>query len=198
MNYYNEIKNKLIDNEIYKKVHDYSKNKNDIKTYYDVGKILVEAQGGEARAKYGDSLIKDYSKRLTKKLGKGYSTRNLKYMRKFYLFAQKGQTVSAQLTRSHYVELLILDNINIINYYVNIVIKNNLSVRDLRVKIKNKEYERLPKETKNKLIVNQESKINDLIKNPIIIKNSLNYTEISEKILKKLILEDMENFLTEL
>ena len=95
MNYYNEIKNKLIDNEIYKKVKDYSKNKNDLTTYYEVGRLLIEAQGGEKRAKYGDNLIKEYSIRLTEELGKTYSTRTLKYMRKFYLF-QKGQPVAAQ------------------------------------------------------------------------------------------------------
>ena len=94
MNYYEEIKQELVNNEIYKRVKDYSKNKNDLETYYKVGKLIVEAQGGEVRAKYGDNLIKEYSKRLTKELGKGYSTRNLKLMRKFYLF-QKGQTVSA-------------------------------------------------------------------------------------------------------
>ena len=73
MNYYNEIKNKLVDNEIYRKVKDYSKNKNELMTYYEVGKLLIEAQGGEERAKYGDGLIKEYSKRLTQELGKGYT-----------------------------------------------------------------------------------------------------------------------------
>ena len=77
MDYYNEIKNELINNEIYKKVKDYSKNRSDLTTYYNVGKLLIEAQGGESRAKYGDNLIKEYSKKLTIELGKGYSTRNL-------------------------------------------------------------------------------------------------------------------------
>jgi len=70
MNYYNEIKNKLIDNEVYKRVKDYSKNRNDLNTYYEVGKLLIEAQGGEERAKYGDRLIKEYSERLYNELGK--------------------------------------------------------------------------------------------------------------------------------
>ena len=72
MNYYNEIKNKLIDNEVYKRVKDYSKNRNELNTYYEVGKLLIEAQGGENRAKYGDGLIKEYSEIFTKELGKGY------------------------------------------------------------------------------------------------------------------------------
>ena len=106
MNYYNEIKNKLINNEIYKKVKDYSKNRNELDTYYNIGKLLIEAQGGEERAKYGDKLSKEYSKRLTNEIGKGYSTRNLKYIRKFYLDDNKGATMSHLLTWSHYVEII--------------------------------------------------------------------------------------------
>ena len=196
MNYYEEIKQELVNNEIYKRVKDYSKNKNDLETYYKVGKLIVEAQGGEVRAKYGDNLIKEYSKRLTKELGKGYSTRNLKLMRKFYLF-QKGQTVSAQLTWSHYIELLPINNMSEIKYYIKITEEQNLSVRELRNKIKLNEYKRLDLKTKEKLITQEENKIEDFIKNPIIIKNK-GYEIISEKVLKQLILEDMPSFLKEL
>ena len=197
MNYYNKIKDELTNNEIYKKVKDYSKNRNDLETNYNVGKLLIEAQGGEERAKYGDGLIKEYSKRLTIELGRGYSTRSLKKMRKFYLYIQKGTAMTAQLSWSHYVELLVLSNIDEINYYINIVIKNSLSYRELRCKLKSKEYERLDKNTKNKLINKEEVKIEDFIKNPILIKNSYK-EEINEKILKRLILEDIDNFLLEL
>ena len=60
MNYYNEIKNILIDNEVYKKVRDYSKNKHELESYYKIGKLLIEAQGGERRNEYGNELIKQY------------------------------------------------------------------------------------------------------------------------------------------
>ena len=197
MNYYEEIKKELVNNEVYKRVKDYSKNKSDLSTYYNVGKLLVEAQGGEKRAKYGNGLIKEYSNKLTEELGKGYSTRNLKLMRKFYLF-QKGQTVSAQLTWSHYTELLKIEDINKINYYIRITEEQNLSVRELRTKIKNNEYERIDDSTKDKLTNKEELLPQDLIKNPILIKNSYNHELISERILKELILEDLDNFLTEL
>ena len=86
MNYYEQIKGLFISNEIYKRVKDYSKNKSELETYYNVGKLIVEAQGGEARAKYGEGLIKDYSKKLITELNdKKYSYRNLMNMRKFYL-----------------------------------------------------------------------------------------------------------------
>ena len=200
MNYYDEIKNKLIDNEVYKRVKDYSKNRNDLSTYYEVGKLLIEAQGGENRAKYGNGLIKEYSERLTKELGKGYSTRNLKNMRKFFTQCEKGQTLSALLTWSHYVEILKFNDINEINYYISIIESYNLSVRELKEKIKSKEYQRLDDNTKLKLINKEEIVVSDFIKNPIIIKNKYNYDieNISEKMLQTLILEDIPSFLKEL
>ena len=192
MNYYDNIKQELIHNEIYKKVKDYSKNRNDLETYYKVGKILFDAG-----KHYGDSIIKEYSKRLTEELGKGYSTTNLKYMRQFYLLIEKGQPMVDQLTWSHYTILLSIKDENKRNYYINECIKNNLSKRILIQKIKLNEYERLDENTKLKLNNKEEINIEDLIKNPIVIKNK-GYDVISEKILKQLILEDLDNFLTEL
>ena len=198
MNYYNEIKNELINNELYKKVKDYYKNRNDLETYYNVGKLLIEAQGGEDRAKYGNKLIKEYSEKLTKELGKGYTYTALSRMRQFYLLS-KIATLSQQLSWSHYVEILKIKNINSCNYYIKIATTNNLSIRELRTKIKNKEYERLDEETRNKLINKENNnQINDFIKHPILIKNNYNYEIISEKILKQLILEDIPSFMQEL
>ena len=195
MNYYNEIKNKLIDNEVYKRVKDYSKNRNDLSTYYEVGKLLFEA--GDH---YGEGIIKDYSKRLTLELGRGYSKRNLWLMLKFYKLNEKVQALPAELTWSHYIELLSLENTNEINYYIDISIKQSLSYRKLRERIKNKEYQRLDYNTKLKLINKEEVNASDFIKNPIVIKNKYNYDieNISEKILQRLIIEDIEGFMNEL
>ena len=197
MNYYESIKQEFINNEINRKVKNYSINKSDLNTYYNVGKILIEAQGGESRAKYGNGLIKEYSKRLIKEVDKKYNTTLLKRIRKFYLLIEKGATLSHQSSWSHYVELLALSDINTINYYLIYSIENNLSVRQLRERIKNKEYERLPESTKNKIIKNESISIEDNIKDPIIIKNNNNEI-ISEKVLQKLILEDITGFMKEL
>ena len=97
MNYYNEIKERLINNEITKRVKDYSKNKSDLDTYYKVGKLL-----SDAGKHYGEGIIKEYSKRLTNELGNGYGVTNLKNMRKFYNVFSKSQTLSDQLSWSHY------------------------------------------------------------------------------------------------
>ncbi len=186
INYYEEIKSELINNETYKRVKDYSKNKNDLSTYYNVGKLLIEAQGGESRAKYGNGLIKEYSKKLTLELNKSYGERNLRNMRQFYLKFRNSiwNTVCTKLNWSHYRELIWFDDNNKMNYYIQITQEQNLSVRELRNKIKNNEYERLGKNTRHKLVSKEENTIEDFIKNPILIKNSYNYEKISEKILK--------------
>ena len=200
MNYYKEIKNELINNEVYKRVKDYSKNKNELSTYYNVGKLLIEAQGGEERAKYGDGLIKEYSKKLSEELGGKYNITTLKRMRQFYLIIEKGATLWHQLTWSHYRELLTFDNIDEINYYIKQTEIYNLSVRELREKIKSKEYQRLDDNTKLKLINKEETVVSDFIKKPIVIRNKYNIDKesITEKILQRLILEDIPSFLKEL
>ena len=200
MNYYKEIKNELINNEVYKRVKDYSKNKNELSTYYNVGKLLIEAQGGEDKAKYGNALIKEYSEKLTNEIGRGYTFSALSRMRQFYLLSEKIATLSQQLTWSHYCELLTFDNVDEINYYIKQTEIYNLSVRELREKIKSKEYQRLDDNTKLKLINKEETVVSDFIKNPIVIRNKYNIDKesITEKILQRLILEDIPSFLKEL
>ena len=191
MNYYEEIKNELINNEVYKKVKDYSKNRSDLNTYYKVGKLL-----NDAGKSYGEGIIKKYSDRLTKELGKGYGLSNLKNMRRFYNIA-KSQTVSDLLSWSHYVELLKIDDINKINYYIRITEEQNLSVRKLRERIKSREYERLDDNTKSKLISKEKVNVGDLIKDPILIRNKFDTNKISEKMLLETILDNLEEFLSE-
>ena len=158
MNYYNEIKQELINNEITKRVKDYSKNRSDLNTYYKVGKIL-----SEAGKHYGEGIIKEYSKRLTNELGKGYTQSRLRYFRRFYDVFSKCPTLSDKLSYSHYCELIWNDDFNKINYYINISIVQNLSVRQLREKIKLNEYERLPEDSKNKLISKEKSTVVDFV-----------------------------------
>jgi len=195
MNYYNEIKEQLINNEIIKKAKDHSKNKSDLTTYYNVGKLLVDAG-----KHYGEGIVKEYSIKLTKEIGKKYTERTLRRFRQFYklYIDAKWSTLSTKISWSHYSELLILDDINKINYFIKISEEQNLTVRELREKIKNNEYDRLPNETKLKLINKEESKVQDLVKNPILIKNNSNYGVISEKVLQRIILENIETFMKEL
>ena len=202
MNYYDEIKNILISNEAYKQVKDYYKNRNDLMSYYNVGKLLIDAQGGEARAKYGDNLIKEYSIRLTKELGKKYSERNLRNMRQFYLLTKSyniWNAMRSKLTWTHYRILLCIKNINKIKYYISIANQQNLSYRKLEERIKSNEYERLSDEYKNKIINKEKISIKDNLLNPIIINsNNKDINSFNERVLKELILNDIESFMKQL
>ena len=195
MNYYKEIKNIIIENEIYSRVKDYSMERHKIITYFEIGKLLSEAGG-----KYGDKIIDKYSKKLVMEVGKKYTRSTLFRMKQLYNVFSK-ETVAPlvrQLTWSHCLLLLPLKDINKIYYYSMQVSKRNLSKRQLEIIIKSNEYERLPKSTKTKLINKEKTKVIDYVKNPLIIKNNNQYKQISEKILQKLILEDIPSFLEEL
>lgn len=194
MNYYKIIKNKLIDNEIYSKIKDYSKERHKVITYFEIGKLLSEAGG-----KYGDNIIDKYSQKLVTEVGKKYNWRTLFRIKQFYKVFnnEKVSTSWTQLTWSH-LRLLLNLEIDSINYYIQVVINKCLSVRELEFKIKSKEYERLPVKTRNKLISKDKIKLNDLVPNPILIKNKNNIEIVTEKVLHNLILEDIESFMKEL
>ena len=194
MNYYNEIKNKLIDNEIYSKVKDYSKERHKVITYFEIGRLLTEAG-----RKYGDNVIDEYSQKLVVEVGKKYNRRTLFRMKQLYnIFSnEKVSTLWTQLTWSH-LRLLFSLETDSRNYYIKDTINKNLSVRELEFKIRSNEYERLPESTKNKSAEQKESDLVDFIKNPILIKNSNKYGIFSEKVLQKLILEDIVSFMKEL
>ena len=195
MNYYDQIKNKLIDNEVYGKVKDYSKERHKVITYFEIGKLLNEAGG-----KYGDNIIDEYSKKLILEVGKKYNRRTLFRMKQFYnVFSnEKVSTLLSQLSWSHYLLLISLNDYNEIIYYIRISKDNNLSQRQLQERIKNKEYRRLSIETRSKITNSESLKIKDLVPNPILIRNKNNIDIANEKALHNLILEDIEFFMKEL
>ena len=162
MNYYNEIKNKLIDNEIYGKVKEYSKERHKVITYFEIGRLLSEAGN-----KYGENIIGEYSERLIIDVGKKYNERTLRRIRQYYrrFSDEKWSQMATKLSWSHYSELLSIKDDNKLIYYLNVSIDFRLSRNDLRTKIKSKEYERLPEDTKRNLFCNTESNVTDLIKN---------------------------------
>lgn len=195
MNYYNEIKNKIIDNEVYAKIKDYSRERNKVITYFEIGRLLTEAGG-----KYGDNIIDEYSKKLILEVGKKYNRRTLFRMKQFYnVFSnEKVSTMLTQLSWSHYLLLISLNDYNEIIYYIRVAKDNNLSQRQLQERIKNNEYKRLPIETRSKITNSKLLNIKDLVPNPMLIKNKNNIDIINEKVLHQLILEDIESFMKEL
>lgn len=195
MNYYNEIKEKLLKSEIYDRVRDYSKDRNKVKVYFEIGKLLSEA-GKE----YGKNIIKQYSEKLVIEVGKKYNERTLYSMRKFYeiFYNEKLNPLGSKLSWSHFRELLTIKNFNAIKYYIDICEKYNLSKRQLHERIRNKEYERLSEEAKNKFINEKKLGIIDLVPNPILIKTNMLSEILTEYALKESILNNLDEFLMQL
>ena len=170
-----------------------------LNTYFEIGRLIVEAQGGESRAKYGNGLIKEWSSELTNLYGKGYDYTNLSRMRKMYLIFQNIGPLAQQLTWTNLSIILSIKEESKRNYYINLCVKQNLSKRQLKEKIKNKEYERLEYKDNIELITeSREITIKDMIKNPIFIRTNEKIDKLSEKALKQFILEKIEEFLLEL
>ena len=199
MNYLNNIKELIEKDIVLKKKHRLIENNSTLLTYYEIGRLIVEAQGGDKRAKYGNGLIKEWSLALTKEYGKGYDYTNLSRMRMLYLTFENVGPVAQHLTWTNLSIILPIKNESKRNYYINLCIKQSLTKRQLREKIKNNEYERLEYKEEIELI-NEEKEITikDMIKNPILINTSKEIDKLSEKALKQFILEKIEEFLLEL
>ena len=146
MDYYKEIKQELVNNEINKRIKDYSKNRSDLNAYYNVGKLL-----SEAGKHYGESIIKEYSYKLSIELNVKYDISSLNKMKKFYNLVKKLATVSPNLSYSHYVELLPCKDINKVKKFIKII--NNDINRKLKSIVKTHLYKQIYITFKNKKII---------------------------------------------
>lgn len=199
-NYYNEVENYIKKCEVNKKARRYEEENEKVKTYWHIGRLIVEAQGGEKRAKYGNNLIKEWSVKLTAKYGNGYNISSLKRFRKFYLTFEKGATLSHQLSWSQIQEVLPIKDHNKQKYYINLCISKNLSIRELRKEIKLNSYERLlNKPEKLELVLHPKiTKIKDNLKNPIIIELNEGETIANEHDLEMYLLAKLKCFFNQL
>ena len=201
INYYNEIKNLIESYEINHKVRALQDNSEKLQTNWNIGRLLMEAQGGAKRAKYGDGLIKKWSIDLEAKYGKSYSKRSLMFYRKLYEVFPNVSTVWTQLSYSHLKNLLFIKDENERNYYVNQVILNHLSVRELREMIKSKAYNRLSYTDKENIKLMDNTNhltIEDMIKDPILIKVDKQISKLDEQALHKYIINMIEERFLEL
>ena len=180
-----------------------------VEAYWNIGKQIIEhEQYGEDRAKYGKYIIKELSLRLTKDFGKGYSARNLRSMRQFYLTFPNWQTVSAKLSWSHYQLIMRVENEKAREYYINEAVKSNWSVRALERQIGTHYYERLIS-SKDKSVVELEAKEKtkdmqltpkDIIKDPYVLefldlKDNISFREDE---LESAMISKIQEFLLEL
>ncbi len=203
MNYLKNIEELIVENEARKIATALRDNSNTLLTYWNIGKLIVEAQGGEKRAKYGDNLINEWGKKLSGKYGKNYDTRSLRRFRTFYNNFSIWGSVSPKLTWTHYRYILSIKNENERNYYINLVILNNLSVRELRKEIKNKAFDRLSYVDKEHIEIisdtnNTSLSIKDMIKDPIILKVDDDIDKIDELAIHKYIISLLEDKFLEL
>lgn len=201
MDYFNEVNHLVKRLEVNKRYRNLRDNSETLLTYWQVGKLLVKAQCGEKRAKYGESLIKEWSKKLTQEYGNGYKISNLKNMRNFYLIFKKSQPLVGQLNWSNIIQILPIKDENKRNYYINLCIERNLSKRELINEIKSNSYERLLERPEHIEIIGNKyetTNIKDYIRNPIIISLEKEQKIANERELQLLILARLKDFFSEL
>lgn len=203
MKMYNDIKF-LIENAR-KNVYSYV-NSTMVKTYWSIGKTIIQYQGGNETAEYGESTLKQLSKMLTEEYGKGFDTSNLRNMRKFYLTFQNCDAASHNLSWTHYRFLMRIENEEVRNFYINECIQNHWSTRQLERQINSFYYERLlssqDKETVKGEIKTLEPNITpkDIIKDPFVLEflNLKENKHFLERDLEQSLIDNLQEFLLEL
>ena len=201
---YKEIKSILEQarNKVYKVA-----NSTMVEAYWNIGRVIVEKQGGSNKAEYGTALIKNLSKKMTKEFGKGFTVANLKNMRQFYLIFQKSYALRSELTWTHYRLLMRVENENARNFYIEECIKSNWSTRQLERQITTLFYERLlsskDKEKVSKEIYKLEPQIKkaeDIIRDPYVLEflGLPENTNFLEKNLEQALIDHLQKFLLEL
>ena len=174
--------------------------------YWNIGKAIMEIQQGDERAAYGETVLEKLSQKLTAEFGKGFSKRNLERMRKFYIYFPIATTVSSQLSWSHYLELIKIEEESKRNFYIKESINSNWSVRELQRQIASLLYERLVLSVdKNKVLELAEKgheikEGKDLVKDPFVLEflDIKENTDYLESDLEKNILNHLKEFLLEL
>ena len=202
-NIFNAIKQLVINskNKVYSAV-----NTEMLNLYWNIGKAIMEIQQGDERANYGDAVLEKLSEKLTAEFGKGFSKRNLERMRKFYIYFPIATTVSSQLSWSHYLEIIKIEEKYKRNFYIKETINARWSVRELQRQIGSLLYERLLlSANKDKILElaekGQELKNSkDLVKDPFVLEflDIKENTDYLESDLEKNILEHLKEFLLEL
>ena len=192
-NYLDNIKNEIITGNVKVVAKNYQINNVKLTMNYNIGKEL-----SNAGKHYGEGIVKKYASILTREFGKGYSVSNLKRMRQFYVLFEKRAALPHQLTWEHLRLLIPLKDINKINYYIGISIRDNLSYRKLAERIKSNEYDRLSTEAKESLLNKEELPLIQSIPNPIVLVPNKSYEVYTEKILQEIIYENLDSFMKQL
>ena len=161
-NFYNQIRNILLSarNKVYQ-----TANFAMVEAYWNIGKSIIEEQGGNEKAEYGVGLLKELSKQMTHDFGKGFTVANLKNMRQFYLTFPNGYALRSELSWTHYRLLMRVENDNAREFYMQEAVKSGWSTRQLERQINTFFYERLLS-SKNKEKVAAEIQTSETAKTP--------------------------------
>ena len=192
-NYLESIKSEIINGNAKVAAKNYQINNVKLTMNYNIGRELAEAG-----KHYGEGIVKKYAKELTEEFGKGYKTSELYKMLQFYELVQKVGALHRILTWNHYLKLLPLKNLNEINYYISITIRDNLSYRKLTERIKSDEYGRLSTEAKQKLLNEESLTLVQSVPSPIVLVPNKSYEVYTEKILQEIIYENLDSFMKQL
>lgn len=201
--FYNDIK-EILDqsrNRIYRNIQSEM-----VLAYWQIGKMIVERQGGNQRADYGDGLLNELSIQLTKDFGRGFDVTNLRNMRQFYIVFQKRDTVCHELSWSHYRLLMRVDEDNARNFYIKESIEGNWSVRQLQREINTFSYQRYLASHGNHEVVEDTAKREensdpkDIIKDPYVLEfvGLKPDSSFYEKDLEQALISHLNDFLLEL
>ncbi len=201
--FYNEIKNILYRarNKVYKTANFVM-----VETYWNIGKSIIEEQGGNEKAEYGAGLLKELSKQMTQDFGKGFTVTNLKYMRQFYLMFPNGHALRGELSWTHYRLLIKVENDNAREFYMQEAVKSQWSTRQLERQINSFFYERLLS-SKNKKQIEEEiqtlepaKKPEDIIRDPYVLEflGLSPNVDFYESDLEQALITHLQKFLLEL
>ena len=177
-----------------------------VEAYWNIGKKIIEQQGGKDTAEYGQGLIKDLSKQMTKDFGKGFTVTNLKYMRQFYFTFPNGHALRGELSWTHYRSLMRVENENARTFYLEEAIKSNWSTRQLDRQINSFFYERLlssqnKEEVSKEILKLEKSKTpEDIIRDPYVLEflGLESNTDFYESDLEQALITHLQKFLLEL
>ncbi|MCB2299487.1 PDDEXK nuclease domain-containing protein [Clostridium tagluense] len=202
-NFYESVKNILEEarTKAYSSINSYM-----LKAYWNIGRMIVEEQSGTDRAEYGQYILKELSKKLTKDYGKGFDYSNLTRMRKLYLSFTNIDALRQQLSWTHYRLLMKVEDATKRDFYIAECIKSNWSTRQLERQINSFYYERLLSSQDKNLVRSEilETEIglksNDIIKDPYVLefldlKENINFLE---KDLEQGLMNNLQEFLLEL
>ena len=201
--FYQQIKHILLEarNKVYQ-----TANFAMVEAYWNIGKSIVEQQGGEEKAEYGVRLIAELSKQMSTDFGKGFTVANLKNMRQFYLTFPKSYALRSELSWTHYRLLMRVENKNARRFYIEEAIKSNWSTRQLERQINSFFYERLLSSQNKEKVSEEIQKLEsakvpeDIIRDPYVLEFlGLNpKDDFYESDLEEALITHLQKFLLEL